>query len=1199
MIGESIAHYTITAKLGEGGMGVVYLARDQRLDRNVAIKFLPAHLASNPQARERLRREATAAASLDHPFICKVFEIGEQDGALFIVLEYVPGETLHQRLQSARLPLPEALAVAGQIAEALEEAHSRRFLHRDLKPANIMLTSQNRVKVMDFGLVKRLDAFSADNATVRQETSPLTNQGALLGTPDYMSPEQIKGESLDTRSDLFSFGILLVELLGCGHPFRRPNTMDTLSAILRDQPDLRGDLPQGLMVMIRRLLAKDREQRYLSIHDVRSDLARLSTASLSADNSPPQPDRIPLIGREAERRELLRLLDESLAGRGSVVMIGGEPGIGKTHLITAILDEAKQRGAFANIGSCYEMEGSPPYIPFIEMLEYSARVAPREGFRYALGDAAPEVAKLVPELRRMFPDIPPAIELPAEQQRRFLFNAYREFVERAARTTPIVAVFEDLHWADEPTLLLLQHVAQSAASMPMLVIGTYRDVELDVTRPFAKTLEHMLRQKQATRMSLRRLPVAGVEQMLAALSGQKPPPSLARVLFEETEGNPFFVEEVFRHLAEEGMLFDESGAFRSSLRVDQLHVPEGVRLVLGRRLERLTEEARKTLTTAAVIGRVFSLQLLEALETSRPDRALDAVEEGESARLVLAEPAGRETRYKFVHELVRQTLAETLSLPRRQRLHARIATVMEQVYASSIDSHVPALAHHFYQAGAAADTDKTLHYLKEATRRATLAAAHEETLLYLDNARTLIEGENSLREAEVLALRAAALRSLGRNHHAVPDYVQAIDLFEKHGDFVQAVHANFELLFIYAWEIRFADIKQLLERAGALHTSPDVRCLLTAQRAGVESASGAIDKAFELHAVWRSIPESEVSPRTRGISLLCDAHTRLHSAEWNLAEECAREASKIFSRTGDVWHQAELFYIQFAATFRKGDFTAGEKLVLESVSEATRIGHQNTLWIAQAWHGVARFAMGHVEDGTQSVRAGLELGESLGVGWAFSVRTFLGACLMLRDRIPEALPLLEKSMRAPTTFWSGYADALFALGLTVSGDAGALDALRNAVRFLPRPGCSRSNGSWGTLAVLLQGFSLLGHRHEAGGWVEGAEKIAATEAIYIGEFFHVRTVAGLAAACAQQWEKAEQHHLAAIQWTEAYGARTVHAIAMYWYADMLLERGQDVDRSKAEALLQNVATVSEEIGLALFARLARKRSPAASTRRLD
>jgi predicted ATPase len=295
------------------------------------------------------------------------------------------------------------------------------------------------------------------------------------------------------------------------------------------------------------------------------------------------------------------------------------------------------------------MEGAPPHVPFIEHLEFCARNAPRDSFRFALGNDAPEVARLMPELRQMFPDIPPALDLPPEQQRRFLFNAYRNFVERSAQLTPMVALFEDLHWADEPTLLLLQHLAQAVSGLPILMIGTYRDGELDVGRPLAKTLESLKRQKLSAQISLRRLPVSAVEQMLAALSSQKPPPSLARVIFEGTEGNPFFVEEVFRHLAEEGKLFDEKGSFRPGLRADQLEVPEGVRLVLRRRLERLSEETRRILTTAAIIGRTFSLELLEQLERTHRDAALDAVEEAERAHLVEAEASRRQARYRFVH----------------------------------------------------------------------------------------------------------------------------------------------------------------------------------------------------------------------------------------------------------------------------------------------------------------------------------------------------------------------------------------------------------------------------------------------------------------------------------------------------------------------------------------------------------------------
>ena len=278
--GTRLGPYEILSALGIGGMGEVYRARDPRLDRQVAIKLLPAETAADRRSRERLRREAMAVAALDHPYICKIFEIGEHGDALFLVMEYIAGETLHRRLQDGRLPLPDALRVAGEIAEALQEAHGGRFLHRDLKPANIMLTQQGHVKVMDFGLAKRVDEVpSPDQATRETRAAQLTTHGTIVGTPDYMSPEQVKGVTLDARSDLFSFGVVLAEMICGRHPFRKSSTGETLSAVLREPPDLGTDIPHGLMALLRRLLAKTPEDRYASAAEVLADLVRLASSS--------------------------------------------------------------------------------------------------------------------------------------------------------------------------------------------------------------------------------------------------------------------------------------------------------------------------------------------------------------------------------------------------------------------------------------------------------------------------------------------------------------------------------------------------------------------------------------------------------------------------------------------------------------------------------------------------------------------------------------------------------------------------------------------------------------------------------------------------------------------------------------------------------------------------------------------------------
>jgi eukaryotic-like serine/threonine-protein kinase len=237
LIGQRLGSYQILSLLGAGGMGEVYLAYDPRLDRRVAIKLLPAHLAADAAARERLRREALAAAALDHPFICKIFEVGEDNGRLYFVMEYVLGETLFARIRAGRLPLSEGLRIAGEIAEAVEEAHAKRFVHRDLKPANIMLMPQGHAKVMDFGLAKRASPGECD-VTLTSDGEQLTARGIVVGTPDYMSPEQVTGAPIDHRSDQFSFGLILCEMLTGQHPFRRGSALETMNAILRDPPDL-------------------------------------------------------------------------------------------------------------------------------------------------------------------------------------------------------------------------------------------------------------------------------------------------------------------------------------------------------------------------------------------------------------------------------------------------------------------------------------------------------------------------------------------------------------------------------------------------------------------------------------------------------------------------------------------------------------------------------------------------------------------------------------------------------------------------------------------------------------------------------------------------------------------------------------------------------------------------------------------------
>gem|GEM_PF-847580 len=274
---ERVLHYEIIRQLGSGGMGVVYEARDERLGRHVALKFLPESISQDENARKRFLREARSAAAIDHPYICKIFEIGEWNGKNFIAMELVRGKTLEQRLKEGPIGLEQSLQLASEIAEALEEAHREGIIHRDLKPSNIMLARDGHIKVMDFGLAKPLPPI--DDATRVEGYTGLTGSGIRLGTVPYMSPEQLEGLDVDARSDIFAFGILLFEMVTGMHPFRRQDGIETAHAILReDPPPVTGystGVSELLSYVVRKMLAKKPRQRYQSALDVQNDLREI------------------------------------------------------------------------------------------------------------------------------------------------------------------------------------------------------------------------------------------------------------------------------------------------------------------------------------------------------------------------------------------------------------------------------------------------------------------------------------------------------------------------------------------------------------------------------------------------------------------------------------------------------------------------------------------------------------------------------------------------------------------------------------------------------------------------------------------------------------------------------------------------------------------------------------------------------------
>ena len=525
-------------------------------------------------------------------------------------------------------------------------------------------------------------------------------------------------------------------------------------------------------------------------------------------------EQTPFVGRFDERTHLIELAKGAREASGSLALIAGEVGVGKTRLTEEVTLEARRMGLLVLEGHCLDMEGSPPFLPLIEQIEQSARIVQSDALREALGENAPEVAKLLPELRQKYPDIPDPVLLPPEQEQRYLLHGVCEFIERAANVQPMLLIFENLQWADESTIRLLLQLAQRIHNIPVLVIGTYRHEEVNPKSPLAGALPDLLRQRLAEELLLQRLTEASIAELLKGRAGTQPPPELVSLVYAETEGNPLFAEEVFRHLHEAGKLLADDGSFMPDISIADTEVPRSVRLLISQRLQNISQDCHLVLTRAAALGHNFDFNLVITLAELDEDALLDALDEAENIGLIRDISSGREAQYAFVNEQFRQTLMAELSTPRRQRLHLRIADTLEEYYGSKTEDHAGEIAHHLYQAGAAADRARTARYLILAGEQARATSAFDEAIQMFEAAETVLPADDSATLANLLFSRGMALRGAAQMEKALATFQEVIDIFPPGDEQDRTINARAQLLLdLYRGHEAVHDLERLLTRA--------------------------------------------------------------------------------------------------------------------------------------------------------------------------------------------------------------------------------------------------------------------------------------------------------------------------------------------------------------------------------------------------
>ncbi len=899
------------------------------------------------------------------------------------------------------------------------------------------------------------------------------------------------------------------------------------------------------------------------------------------------------VGRDAEGLRLRNLVDSALAGHGAVAMIGGGPGVGKTRLAMEIAAYAASKGFRSFIGHCYERDEPYPYLPFAEIFETMLARWEWDEFRAGLGDNAAEVAQIAPRMRRIFPDLPPPTELPPQQARRYLFQSLTEYLARLTAAAPLLLVLDDLHWTDESTLALLNFLAHRVEPIRLVVIGTYRDGDLDIQPALARTLEELLR-IGVRPFALRGLSRDAVARMLRGLAQREVPESLVGLIFKETDGNPFFVEEVYKHLVEEGKVFDEAGNFRTDFQIEDIDVPGNVRLVLGRRLDRLSPASRGILSAAAVIGPGFTFELLLAMAGAHDaDEVLAGIDEAQRMGLVVAPSNEPAAPFAFVHELVRQTLLSAISAPRRQRLHLGAADAIEVLYPHESRVRAAEIAHHLVAAGPSADRQKVARYLALAGKNALAAAAYEEARRHVGAALGLRDAREPGPRAELLLDMATADRGLGNWDEAFALWQQAVDVFSAAGDSAATGCVFFEMFEGLLWSGRGREAYDLAQRGlDGLKEDPANAAYLAAMMGLINSLNGRYEPARqsfgEALSMARALADRTLVARIQAYWSICN----FYFMQLRDALENGRKSAELAAAVGSPGSRAIALSRVQVALHHLGRIEEAAAVGAELEPLARKLGHFPALsfciW-TQAWMEFGKDA--------DFARLTKRLTEDLEVNRTAKVPLLLASVLaqfsvieFLRGDRAGALDYADEAMRlSPFQVMLGFGAGAKFRQLAYAGDrAGAMALLDQSRAKLPRSGATNTIGSWAMLLPAVEGLFVLGERGAAAEFYPLLRELIGTGTVCMGWIARFpQTIAGVAAAAARNWSGAEEHFDVALRQAQELPNRLEVAEISRFHAMMLMERRKPRDLDHARRLLERALESYERFGMPRHAEMTR------------